>query len=107
MVMPSHCRFHPINALLVVVLFLAFSSVLFPGVFLSFWPNEDVPKLKAKTSNREHQPRPASSSSSPRPQNKEHDYLPNGLLKTDMQGKHPLLELIAEGERKWETMLNR
>jgi hypothetical protein len=37
----------------------------------------------------------------------QHTYLPNGLLQTNMEGRHPMMELIEEAERKWESKLNR
>lgn len=41
------------------------------------------------------------------PQLGKHRYRPDGLLETNMDGPHPIYELIARAERDWEAKLQR
>lgn len=41
------------------------------------------------------------------PQLGEHNYRPDGLLETNMDGPHPIYELIARAESEWEAKLQR
>lgn len=37
----------------------------------------------------------------------QHEYLSSGLVKTNMKGGHPLLELINQAEIKWDDLVAR
>jgi len=83
------------------LIFYIFVALAFAGLFshsglLPKWNSEPI----GCSSVRTPYPRPANSAA-------QHTYLPNGILKVNPNGSHPILELIRTAEENWQAKLDR
>lgn len=100
----------PVKFFLALFFSIALLSFLFPDIF----PNLSLGDERFFSGGRSNGPGdPERSAGSWTPQldhtegRTNHTRTLGGLLKTDFSGQHPLLELVAEAERKWNATAKR
>ncbi|KIJ50889.1 glycosyltransferase family 90 protein [Sphaerobolus stellatus SS14] len=102
----------PIKVLLAIVLAVVVVSFVSPDAFPSFFGVESSynpawTKVPATHPHQQIHEEDFFYVETHHPPSRVHELSPDGLLKTNMRGPHPIIQLTNEAERKWNTLVNR